>query len=160
MHLSRKAFAPSAIVLCCACAPGASEHPRELEMTTWSIASIDPETGDVGVAVSSCVESFGDAVVALVPRRGAIDGGQTVAVRLGQHTIAMITTRMITAPITLLFVNPMSALTVGDHVHQLRLERRYVRATHTRVGQIYGVVHSELWVVEKRLDVGEIGIAA
>ncbi len=71
MRLSRKAFAPSAIVLCCACAPGVPEHPRDLEMTTWSIAAIDPETGDVGVAVSSCVESFGDAVAALVPGRGA-----------------------------------------------------------------------------------------
>ena len=40
-------------------------------MTTWSIVAVDPETGDVGVAVSSCVPSFGDAVAALVPGKGA-----------------------------------------------------------------------------------------
>ncbi len=71
MRLSRRAFVLSAIFFLSACAPGAPEHPTELEMTTWSIAAIDPETGDVGVAVSSCVESFGDAVAALVPGRGA-----------------------------------------------------------------------------------------
>jgi len=42
-----------------------------LDMTTWSIAAIDPETGDVGLAMASCVpETFGDAVAALVPGKG------------------------------------------------------------------------------------------
>lgn len=40
-------------------------------MTTWSVVGVDPETGDVGVAVASCVQSFGDAVAALVPGKGA-----------------------------------------------------------------------------------------
>ena len=57
--------------LTAACATPVDEYPRELDMTTWSIAAIDPETGDVGVAVSSCVETFGDAVAALVPGKGA-----------------------------------------------------------------------------------------
>ena len=48
-----------------------SEFPSELDMTTWSIVAVDPETGDVGVAVSSCVTVFGDAVAALVPGKGA-----------------------------------------------------------------------------------------
>ena len=46
-------------------------YPRELEMTTWSVVGIDPETGDVGVAVASCVPTNGDAVAALVPGMGA-----------------------------------------------------------------------------------------
>jgi uncharacterized Ntn-hydrolase superfamily protein len=45
--------------------------PRELEMTTWSVVGVDPSTGDVGVAVASCVPTHGDAVAALVPGRGA-----------------------------------------------------------------------------------------
>lgn len=52
-----------------ACAAGA--HPTQLEMTTWSIVGVDPKTGDVGVAVASCVPSYGDAVAALVPGKGA-----------------------------------------------------------------------------------------
>ncbi len=46
-------------------------HPTELEMTTWSVVGVDPETGDVGVAVASCVPTYGDAVAALVPGKGA-----------------------------------------------------------------------------------------
>ena len=42
-----------------------------LDMTTWSVAAVDPESGDVGVAVASCVETYGDAVAALVPGKGA-----------------------------------------------------------------------------------------
>ena len=40
-------------------------------MTTWSVVGVDPETGDVGVAVASCVPRHGDAVAALVPGKGA-----------------------------------------------------------------------------------------
>ena len=47
------------------------EYPTELDMTTWSVVAVDPATGDVGVAVSSCVETFGDGVAALVPGMGA-----------------------------------------------------------------------------------------
>lgn len=53
------------------CADRAPEPLTELEMTTWSVAAVDPATGDVGVAVSSCVPTFGDAVAALVPGKGA-----------------------------------------------------------------------------------------
>ena len=43
-----------------------------LDMTTWSVVAVDPLTGDVGVAMASCVpETFGDAVGALVPGKGA-----------------------------------------------------------------------------------------
>jgi uncharacterized Ntn-hydrolase superfamily protein len=42
-----------------------------MDMTTWSVVAVDPKTGDVGVAVSSCVQSYGDAVAALVPGKGA-----------------------------------------------------------------------------------------
>lgn len=46
-------------------------YPTTLDMTTWSVVGVDPKTGDVGVAVASCVPSFGDAVAALVPGKGA-----------------------------------------------------------------------------------------
>lgn len=52
----------------CAQAP---EYPDTLDMTTWSVAAIDPATGDVGVAAASCVPSFADALAALVPGVGA-----------------------------------------------------------------------------------------
>ncbi len=55
-------------VAACAEAP---EYPTELDMTTWSVVAVDPATGDVGVAVSSCVPTFGDGVAALVPGMGA-----------------------------------------------------------------------------------------
>ncbi len=54
-----------------ACGPEAPEYPRELDMTTWSVVGVDPVTGDVGVAVASCVETYGDGVAALVPGKGA-----------------------------------------------------------------------------------------
>jgi uncharacterized Ntn-hydrolase superfamily protein len=47
------------------------EYPTTLDMTTWSVAAIDPVTGDVGVAAASCVPSFADALAALVPGKGA-----------------------------------------------------------------------------------------
>jgi uncharacterized Ntn-hydrolase superfamily protein len=41
-------------------------------MTTWSVVAIDPETGDVGVAMASCVaNTLADALGALVPGVGA-----------------------------------------------------------------------------------------
>lgn len=54
-----------------ACAPATVTYPTEMEMTTWSIVGVDPKTGDIGVAVASCVPSHGDAVAALVPGKGA-----------------------------------------------------------------------------------------
>jgi uncharacterized Ntn-hydrolase superfamily protein len=45
--------------------------PATLDMTTWSVAAIDPETGDVGVAAASCVATHADALAALVPGKGA-----------------------------------------------------------------------------------------
>jgi uncharacterized Ntn-hydrolase superfamily protein len=58
-------------LLLAACAPNVIEYPTQMEMTTWSVVGIDPKTGDVGVAVASCVPSYGDAVAALVPGKGA-----------------------------------------------------------------------------------------
>lgn len=54
-----------------ACAGEELAHPTDLDMTTWSIVGVDPETGDVGVAVASCVTTYGDGVAALVPGKGA-----------------------------------------------------------------------------------------
>lgn len=54
-----------------ACAPDRVVYPTEMEMTTWSVVGVDAKAGDVGVAVASCVPSFGDAVAALVPGKGA-----------------------------------------------------------------------------------------
>jgi uncharacterized Ntn-hydrolase superfamily protein len=51
--------------------PAAPTLPTTLDMTTWSVVAVDPVSGDVGVAVSSCVETFGDGVAALVPGKGA-----------------------------------------------------------------------------------------
>jgi uncharacterized Ntn-hydrolase superfamily protein len=58
-------------LLLTACAPKEVNYPTEMEMTTWSVVGVDPKTGDVGVAVASCVQSYGDAVAALVPGKGA-----------------------------------------------------------------------------------------
>jgi uncharacterized Ntn-hydrolase superfamily protein len=54
-----------------ACASQPTVYPTQMEMTTWSVVGVDPKTGDVGVAVASCVASYGDAVAALVPGKGA-----------------------------------------------------------------------------------------
>ena len=54
-----------------ACAATPITHPTQMDMTTWSIVAVDPKTGDVGVAVASCVTRQGDAVAALVPGKGA-----------------------------------------------------------------------------------------
>ena len=69
--LERMFLLMGGLLLTACVAPEAIEYPREMDMTTWSIVAVDPETGDVGVAVSSCVASFGDAVAALVPGKGA-----------------------------------------------------------------------------------------
>ena len=53
-----------------ACAESAD--PTKLDMTTWSVVAVDPATGDVGVAMASCVPStLADALGALVPGKGA-----------------------------------------------------------------------------------------
>ncbi len=72
MRTLKRMFLPLGGLLLAACvAPDATEYPTEMDMTTWSIVAVDPETGDVGVAVSSCVTRNGDAVAALVPGKGA-----------------------------------------------------------------------------------------
>lgn len=44
----------------------------KLDMTTWSVVGVDPKTGDVGVAMASCVaNTLADALGALVPGKGA-----------------------------------------------------------------------------------------
>lgn len=52
-----------------ACA--AADAPTTMDLTTWSIVGVDPTSGDVGVAVASCVPTHGDAIAALVPGKGA-----------------------------------------------------------------------------------------
>lgn len=71
MHPTLRTATIFALMTLAACAPEEPEYPRELDMTTWSVVAVDPESGDVGVAVSSCVETFGDGVAALVPGMGA-----------------------------------------------------------------------------------------
>lgn len=71
MRASAKLLSVAAAMLVAACTTETPEYPTELDMTTWSVVGVDPETGDVGVAVASCVETFGDAVAALVPGKGA-----------------------------------------------------------------------------------------
>ena len=76
MEAVKRSLLLSVAALAAACqgapgAPGATPYPRTLEMTTWSVAAIDPVTGDVGVASASCVPSFADALAALVPGKGA-----------------------------------------------------------------------------------------
>ena len=73
MGATRTSLAPL-IVLAAAChqaAPEGGPYPRTLDMTTWSVAAMDPATGDVGVAGASCVPSYADALAALVPGKGA-----------------------------------------------------------------------------------------
>jgi len=71
MSWIHRAFVLLAGISLAACAPRATVPPTTMDMTTWSVVGVDPATGDVGVAVASCVESFGDAVAALVPGKGA-----------------------------------------------------------------------------------------
>ncbi len=42
----------------------------QVPMSTWTIAALDPKTGDVGVAGASCVDANADAIAALVPGKG------------------------------------------------------------------------------------------
>jgi uncharacterized Ntn-hydrolase superfamily protein len=67
----RQLFVLLVVVPLAACAPTAMTHPTQMDMTTWSVIGVDPKTGDVGVAVASCVTRNGDAVAALVPGKGA-----------------------------------------------------------------------------------------
>lgn len=71
LTISRALPPATLLVLATAACSTPATYPDELEMTTWSIAAVDPATGDVGVAVSSCVPTHGDAVAALVPGKGA-----------------------------------------------------------------------------------------
>lgn len=68
---SRAMFVLLVAVPLAACAADRVTYPTEMEMTTWSVVGVDAKTGDVGVAVASCVPSHGDAVAALVPGKGA-----------------------------------------------------------------------------------------
>lgn len=69
--LSRRVLLALLSVAPLAACGSAPIYPTTLDMTTWSVVGVDPKTGDVGVAVASCVPSFGDAVAALVPGKGA-----------------------------------------------------------------------------------------
>jgi uncharacterized Ntn-hydrolase superfamily protein len=49
-----------------------ADFPTTLDMTTWSVVAVDAATGDVGVAMASCVQNtLADALAALVPGKGA-----------------------------------------------------------------------------------------
>ena len=69
--VSRALPAAALVALATSACSTSTTYPDKLELTTWSIAAVDPETGDVGVAVASCVPTHGDAVAALVPGKGA-----------------------------------------------------------------------------------------
>ncbi|MBC8087475.1 MAG: DUF1028 domain-containing protein [Phycisphaerae bacterium] len=76
---TRTTFALCALVALCASGPAitaqptASAQPADtLDMTTWSVVGVDPVTGEVGVAMASCVaNTLADALAALVPGKGA-----------------------------------------------------------------------------------------
>jgi uncharacterized Ntn-hydrolase superfamily protein len=52
--------------------PDTTRLSDRLDMTTWSVVAVDPATGDVGVAMASCVpNTLADALAALVPGKGA-----------------------------------------------------------------------------------------
>lgn len=70
MRTIQRVFPLLGVLLLAACT-ATPKYPTQMDMTTWSVVAVDPKTGDVGVAVSSCVQSFGDAVAALVPGKGA-----------------------------------------------------------------------------------------
>ena len=63
------------VPLLCACAWNNDSRGKgfdKLDMTTWSVVGVDPVTGDVGVAMASCVaNTLADALAALVPGKGA-----------------------------------------------------------------------------------------
>lgn len=66
------------VLALCACASSlngrqAATRPADkLDMTTWSVVGVDPVSGDVGVAMASCVaNTLADALAALVPGKGA-----------------------------------------------------------------------------------------
>jgi uncharacterized Ntn-hydrolase superfamily protein len=60
------------LVALTACVEETAEFPTTLDMTTWSVVAVDPLTGDVGVAMASCVaNTLADALAALVPGKGA-----------------------------------------------------------------------------------------
>jgi uncharacterized Ntn-hydrolase superfamily protein len=71
MRIAERAISLWTVVALAACSPQQPEVLTELEMTTWSVVGVDPASGDVGVAVASCVPTHGDAVAALVPGKGA-----------------------------------------------------------------------------------------
>ena len=71
MRPAQPLFVLLIVVSLAACARTAVTYPTAMDMTTWSVIGVDPKTGDVGVAVASCVTSYGDAVAALVPGKGA-----------------------------------------------------------------------------------------
>ena len=49
--------------------------------STWSIIAADPTTGDVGIALASCVPVHADAVAALVPGKGVASAQASVDLR-------------------------------------------------------------------------------
>ncbi len=82
MHASSRRAALVALAALAGChRPSSSVSDRSdararrgetLDMNTWSVVGVDPATGDVGVAMASCVaNTLADALAALVPGKGA-----------------------------------------------------------------------------------------
>lgn len=66
------AMAALALSTGCGHTPTPTPTSSTLEMTTWSLVAVDPVSGDVGVAMASCVPStHADGLAALVPGKGA-----------------------------------------------------------------------------------------
>jgi uncharacterized Ntn-hydrolase superfamily protein len=62
----------SALPLAASAAQRVRDVGDTLSMTTWSVVGVDAKTGDVGVAMASCVpNTLADALAALVPGKGA-----------------------------------------------------------------------------------------
>jgi uncharacterized Ntn-hydrolase superfamily protein len=77
-----RAWITTAILVAAVCGGCATSFQRDasvltrpadtLDMTTWSVVGVDPVTGDVGVAMASCVaNTLADALASLVPGKGA-----------------------------------------------------------------------------------------
>ena len=76
MLTPRRTFMLVLAVPLAACAPDPTTYPTGMDMTTWSIVGIDPKTGDVSVAVASCVTRQGGVgcwMAVRFPKRVPVD---------------------------------------------------------------------------------------
>lgn len=81
MRIHKSHFTIAFAISICAAEASAQVQPARtsqpvgmdtLTMNTWSVVGVDPKTGDVGVAMASCVaNTLADALASLVPGKGA-----------------------------------------------------------------------------------------